>query len=354
MLDASAPLSVAKRTPERRHARPAFGRKRPGRARSRSRTREIVASTISRRRQRARLYQPTLLASSVVDRCAPRPSSCSRSCSRPPLRLRGRRHPGRRPARGDREGGHDPRPRRTRPDRRRAGRGLRAPRPRPRHGRHRAGDDRVAAQYDGARDVVAAAPVPTSSTPTSWTRSRGTASSWGGGSRATRTRTREPARDAGRARQLHGRPPDRRDVPGRAPLRRRGDEHRLLHLARRRQHVAQRAAPGADHGEPPAGRHTRASDPVVAYDESHGVWLISTLAIEAPTTRLTVSRSSDGVTWSAPIVATEATAGGGGLDKNWIACDNGSTSPSAAAATSRTRTTSAATPSPSCPRATVG
>ena len=86
--------------------------------------------------------------------------------------------------------------------------------------------------------------------------------------------------------------------------------------------------PGLTTASRPAGTHTRASDPVVAFDEAHGVWLISTLAIEAPTTRLTVSRSSDGVAWSAPIVATEATAGGGvALDKNWIACDNGSASP---------------------------
>ena len=86
--------------------------------------------------------------------------------------------------------------------------------------------------------------------------------------------------------------------------------------------------PGLTTASRPAGPHTRASDPVVAFDDAHGVWLISTLAIEAPTTRLTVSRSSDGVTWSAPIVATEATAGGGvTLDKNWVACDNGSASP---------------------------
>lgn len=86
--------------------------------------------------------------------------------------------------------------------------------------------------------------------------------------------------------------------------------------------------PGLTTASRPAGPHTRASDPVVAFDDAHGVWLISTLAIEAPTTRLTVSRSSDGFTWSAPIVATEATAGGGvTLDKNWVACDNGSASP---------------------------
>lgn len=86
--------------------------------------------------------------------------------------------------------------------------------------------------------------------------------------------------------------------------------------------------PGLTTASRPPGRHTRASDPVVAFDEVHGVWLISTLAIEAPTARLTVSRSSDGVTWSAPIVATEATGSGGvTLDKNWIACDNGPASP---------------------------
>jgi RTX calcium-binding nonapeptide repeat (4 copies) len=86
--------------------------------------------------------------------------------------------------------------------------------------------------------------------------------------------------------------------------------------------------PGLTTASRPAGPHTRASDPVVAFDDAHGIWLISTLAIEAPTTRLTVSRSTDGVTWSAPIVATEATAGGGvTLDKNWVACDNGSASP---------------------------
>jgi len=86
--------------------------------------------------------------------------------------------------------------------------------------------------------------------------------------------------------------------------------------------------PGLTTATRPPGRHTRASDPVVAFDEVHGVWLISTLAIETPTTRLTVSRSTDGLAWSAPTVATEATAGDGvTLDKNWIACDNGPASP---------------------------
>jgi hypothetical protein len=86
--------------------------------------------------------------------------------------------------------------------------------------------------------------------------------------------------------------------------------------------------PGLTAASRPAGPHTRASDPVVAYDELHDVWLISTLAIEEPTTRLTVSRSSDGLTWGAPVTATEATSTEGiSLDKNWIACDNGETSP---------------------------
>ncbi len=41
-----------------------------------------------------------------------------------------------------------------------------------------------------------------------------------------------------------------------------------------------------------------------------------------------MSRSADGLTWSAPVFAVEATANQGiSLDKNWIACDNGATSP---------------------------
>jgi hypothetical protein len=86
--------------------------------------------------------------------------------------------------------------------------------------------------------------------------------------------------------------------------------------------------PGLTVASRPAGPHTRASDPVVAYDALHGVWLISTLALEEPVTRLTVSRSSDGLTWGAPVTATEATSTAGiSLDKNWIACDNGAASP---------------------------
>jgi BNR repeat protein/hemolysin type calcium-binding protein len=85
--------------------------------------------------------------------------------------------------------------------------------------------------------------------------------------------------------------------------------------------------PGLTLASRPAGPNERASDPVVAYDALNRVWLIATLALEGQTTRLTVSRSPDGVTWSDPVDAAEATAGGVSFDKEWIACDNGSSSP---------------------------
>ena len=86
--------------------------------------------------------------------------------------------------------------------------------------------------------------------------------------------------------------------------------------------------PGLTRVSSPAGQHERASDPVVAYDAVHDVWLISTLAIEGQATRLPINRSSDGVTWSNPVIAFEAsTARGITIDKNWIACDNGPASP---------------------------
>lgn len=78
----------------------------------------------------------------------------------------------------------------------------------------------------------------------------------------------------------------------------------------------------------PPGTHARASDPVVAFDAVNRVWLIAALAIEGQVTRLTVSRSSDGFTWSNPVTAIEDSSRDGiAFDKEWIACDNGSASP---------------------------
>jgi hypothetical protein len=86
--------------------------------------------------------------------------------------------------------------------------------------------------------------------------------------------------------------------------------------------------PGLTRASVPAGPHERASDPVVAFDAVNGVWLISTLALEGQATRLPVSRSTDGVTWSAPVIAYEASRQQGiTIDKNWIVCDNGASSP---------------------------
>lgn len=70
------------------------------------------------------------------------------------------------------------------------------------------------------------------------------------------------------------------------------------------------------------GSVTAASDPVVAYDAAHAEWLISTLAIGNPV-RVVVSRSHDGITWDPPVVVSNTP----NADKNWIVCDNISTSP---------------------------
>jgi hypothetical protein len=73
----------------------------------------------------------------------------------------------------------------------------------------------------------------------------------------------------------------------------------------------------------PPGPERAASDPTVAYDAAHGVWLIATLTIEQGGTRVMVARSSDGLHWSPPVTA----AAGPALDKDWIACDDGASSP---------------------------
>ena len=73
------------------------------------------------------------------------------------------------------------------------------------------------------------------------------------------------------------------------------------------------------------GSFSAISDPAVAYDRRHNVWLISSLGIlSSGSRRVVTSRSTNGgLTWSNP-VATSTT---GNPDKNWIVCDNTTTSP---------------------------
>ena len=73
----------------------------------------------------------------------------------------------------------------------------------------------------------------------------------------------------------------------------------------------------------PPGPESAASDPTVAYDAVHGVWLVGTLTIESNSSHVYVARSTDGLHWSAPVDA----ASGPMLDKDWIACDNNAASP---------------------------
>jgi hypothetical protein len=73
------------------------------------------------------------------------------------------------------------------------------------------------------------------------------------------------------------------------------------------------------------GSYNAVSDPVVAFDPKHGVWLISGLAITTTSgvvgAAVTVNRSTDGgLTWGNAINAVVA-SGGASLDKDWITCD---------------------------------
>ncbi len=84
--------------------------------------------------------------------------------------------------------------------------------------------------------------------------------------------------------------------------------------------------PGLTSATRPSGAFPRASDPVVAYDAKHGVWLVSSLALATPDFALAISRSPDGIAWEPPVIAFHAPPTFGddlGLDKEWIVCDNG-------------------------------
>ena len=84
--------------------------------------------------------------------------------------------------------------------------------------------------------------------------------------------------------------------------------------------------PGLTKGEG-SGPYDAASDPAVAYDAKHAVWMISSLPLSnsSATPAVVVSRSTDGgFTWQSP-VSVDATSQSS--DKNWIACDSWLSSP---------------------------
>ena len=78
--------------------------------------------------------------------------------------------------------------------------------------------------------------------------------------------------------------------------------------------------PALSQATTPPGPYARVSDPVVAYDAAHGVWLIASLALGDRDTALVISRSADGVRWNAPIVAARDPTED--YDKEWLTCDN--------------------------------
>ncbi len=76
------------------------------------------------------------------------------------------------------------------------------------------------------------------------------------------------------------------------------------------------------------GTAQRISDPAVAYDAKHNVWLISSLPVfykSKKVSSMLVSRSTDGgLSWHLPVALTATYSK---PDKTWLSCDNSATSP---------------------------
>lgn len=89
--------------------------------------------------------------------------------------------------------------------------------------------------------------------------------------------------------------------------------------------------PGTTGFATPPGPWDRFTDPSVAYDAEHDVWMINSLAMDdnfgPEGDAIVVNRSTDGgLTWGQPVVVDD-TQGGEFFDKNWITCDNWPGSP---------------------------
>lgn len=80
------------------------------------------------------------------------------------------------------------------------------------------------------------------------------------------------------------------------------------------------------------GSYDRITDPSVTYDARHATWMIATVVFLALSSGIVasavlVSTSNDGgFSWNRPFTIMNA-GNNGGLDKDWIACDNTATSP---------------------------
>ena len=83
--------------------------------------------------------------------------------------------------------------------------------------------------------------------------------------------------------------------------------------------------PGISQGQNPSNPYQRVSDPAVAYDAAHGVWMISSLPVTSGSApAVIVSTSSDALNWNDPVAVAPAPTGS---DKNWNVCDNSPSSP---------------------------
>jgi hypothetical protein len=85
--------------------------------------------------------------------------------------------------------------------------------------------------------------------------------------------------------------------------------------------------PGLTVFSSPAGPYNRATDPAVAYDTTHNVWLINSLGLTTSSgvlgAAVVVNRSTNGgLSWGNAITV-RAVTGNQNFDKNWIVCDNG-------------------------------
>ena len=82
----------------------------------------------------------------------------------------------------------------------------------------------------------------------------------------------------------------------------------------------------------PPGTAARATDAAVAFDAVHRRWLVESLTLSQDSTAVVISGSTDGLAWEPPVTAISLARPQRGaedtnLDKSWITCDNGATSP---------------------------